>query len=98
MFAKTRRTAMELAKQVAIDFPPSLQGLSGRKAADMFQRTTSQLRQRVLAIQKEESMGLFRRIIFARSLQKEFVTIGYQGALVRQLMSEALTALTFGNR
>jgi len=98
MFAKTRRTAIELARQVAIDFPPTLQGLSGRKAVDMFQRTAGQLRQRAEAIQKVENMGLIRRIVFARTLQQEFVSIGYDGALVKRLMSEALTALAFSNR
>lgn len=98
MFAKTRQTAFELARQVATDFPPSLQGLSGRKALDIFQRTAVQLRQRAQVIQKAEGMGVFRRIVFARALQKEFVLLGYQGALVRQLMSEALAALTFGSR
>ena len=97
MFAKTRRTAIELARQVANDFPPTLQGLSGRKAVEMFQRTAGQLRQRAQAIQKAENMGLIRRIVFARTLQKEFVSIGYDGALVKRLMSEALTALTVGN-
>ena len=98
MFAKTRQSAVLLARQVATDFPPSLQGLSGRKALDMFQRSAASLRQRAQAIQKVESMGMVRRIVFARSLQKEFVALGYQGALVRQLMSEALAALTFGGR
>jgi len=98
MFNKTRQVATDLAIQVATDFPPSLQGLSGRKAVDMFQRTLIQLRLRAQAIQKEERMGLIRRIIFARALQKEFVSLGYKGPLVRHLMSEALTALAVGNR
>ncbi len=98
MFAKTRQAAITLAQQVATDFPPSLQGLSGRKAVDMFQRASAQLRQRAQALQKEERMGLVRRIVFAHTLQKEFVRVGYQGALIRNLMSEMLMALTLGNR
>lgn len=98
MFAKTRQAAKELAQQVTTDFPPSLQELSGRKAIDMFQRASAQLRQRAQALQKEERMGLVRRIVFARSLQKELVRLGYHGTLIRNLMSETLMALTLGNR
>ncbi|MCX7175587.1 MAG: hypothetical protein NT159_17000 [Proteobacteria bacterium] len=97
MFAKTRQTATDLARQVATDFPPTLQGLSGRKALDMFQRTASQLRLRAQEIQNVEKMGLIRRIVFARTLQKELVSVGYEGALVKRLMSEALTAIAVGN-
>ncbi len=98
MFAKTRQAAKALAQQVTTDFPPSLQELSGRKAVDLFQRASAQLRQRAQALQKEERMGLVRRIVFARALQKELVSRGYHGTLVRSLMSETLMALTLGNR
>jgi len=98
MFAKTRKTAADLATQVATDFPPSLQNLTGRKALEMYQRTATKLRRDVLANQKSERLGLIRRIVFARTLQRELVSLGYHGAIVKQLISEVLTALTFGDR
>lgn len=98
MFAKTRQAAKDLAQQVTTDFPPSLQELSGRKAVDMFHRASGELRRRAQALQKEERMGLLRRIVFARAFQKELVRLGYHGVLVRNLMSETLMALTLGSR
>lgn len=98
MFSVTRQLALSLAGEIATWFPPSLQQLSGRKAIEMFKRTADQLQLKVKAIQEEHRMGLVRRIVFARTLQKELGRLGYQGALVRQLMTHALTALTFARR
>lgn len=95
MFRATRQLAISLAGDIAAGFPPSLQQLSGRKALEMFKRTTDQLQVKVKTVQQEQRMGLIRRVVFARTLQNELTRLGYEGALVRQIMSQVLTALTF---
>lgn len=95
MFEVTRQTAMSLASDVATKFPPSLQQLSGRKAVEMFKATAEHLELKARTLQQEQQMGLIRRVIFARTLQKELSRLGYEGALVKKFMTHALTALTF---
>ncbi len=95
MFASTRESAKTLAKQISTKFPPALQQMAGKKTQDMFSRAVVELQVGVQQLQATEKMGLIRRVVFARSLQNELLRVGYEGILVRQLMAQVISSLTF---
>ncbi len=96
MFKETTQKAVEIARQFSSDFPPSLQDKKSYKIADKFERALLRFRGNIATYQKEERMWYVRRVVFANALQSELLQIGFPTDTVRQLMSDGLTALSYG--
>ena len=96
MFNATKQKAREIALQVSAELPASLQNKKSRKGVDLSARAQLQFRKRIAAYQEAERMWFVRRIVFSKALQRELLQLGYEGDIVRDLMSEALSALSFG--
>lgn len=95
MFNQARETAAQFAAQFAVDFPASLQELTGRKTQDLYARALGSLKARAAAAQREHRFGLVSRVVMARTFQAALKAQGYSGVILKQATSELASALTF---
>jgi hypothetical protein len=94
-FNSTKDSARELAQGFIKDFPSSMEAMTGRKAQEMKLRAVQSLARAVTEFQQQRRIGIFSRIIFARAFQAELKGAGYSSILVRQLMADVLSHLSF---
>lgn len=95
MFNQARETAAQLAAQFTVDFPSSLQELTGRKTQDLYARALGSLKTRAATAQREHRFGLVSRVVMARTFQAALKAQGYNGTILKQATSELASALTF---
>lgn len=95
MFNQARETAAQLATQFAIDFPSSLQELTGRKTQDLYTRALGSLKTRAVNAQREHRFGIVSRVVMARAFQTALKGQSYNGTILKQATSELASALTF---
>jgi len=97
MFNETTQKAKEIALQFSADFPPSLQDKESRKIDDKFGRALLKFRGNIATYQKEQRMWYVRRIVFFNALQSQLLEMGYLTNTVRHLISDGMSALSFGS-
>lgn len=90
--------ASKLAQEFASGFPASMEKMQGRKAVDIRDRAIIKLLDEAIALQRTQKMGILRKIVFARTFQAELVKAGYTNEIIRPLMSELLSKVTFASR
>lgn len=90
--------AVNLAHAFETSFPASMEQMKGRKALEMRDRAIIKLLDDAIALQRTRKMGILRKIIFARVFQASLVKAGYSNEIIRPLMSELLSKVTFASR
>jgi hypothetical protein len=90
--------ARTLAREFSSSFPASMEQMKGRKAVELRDRAIIKLLDDAIALQRARKMGILRKIIFARVFQSELAKAGYSNEIVRPLISELLSKVTFAGR
>lgn len=90
--------AVNLAREFETSYPASMEAMKGRKALDMRDRAIIKLLDDAIALQRARKMGVLRKIIFARVFQASLIKAGYSNEIIRPLMSELLSKVTFASR
>ena len=95
MFTNTKQQATDFAKQFEIELPVRRIESDIKRDAASTEALKKKVRQRVSAFQKTARLGIVRRIIFSRILQRELRALGYDAEILRLIMVEVMVALSF---
>lgn len=90
--------ARTLAGEFETSFPASMEQMRGRKAIEMRDRAIIKLLDDAITLQRSRKMGIVRKTIFARVFQAELAKAGYSNEIIRPLMAELLSKVTFASR
>lgn len=90
--------ARTLAQTFCEQFPASMEAMKGRKTLEIRDRAIIRLLDEAIALQRERRMGILRKILFIRAFQAALVDAGYSDDMVRPLVSELSSKITFANR